>query len=375
MSHAVNDEALDTIFRAARTHNKWQDKPVSPALLMAIYDLMRWGPTSANISPARIVFVVSKEAKERLKPHLDAGNRGQDDDRAGHRDPRLRSRFRPLSAEAESAQCGDAKTGSPIPSTPRRRHFATAALQGGYFIIAARALGLDCGPMSGFDNAGVDREFFAGTAIKSNFLCNVGYGDRGRRASRASQAFLRRGVQDCLRAGSEDSRRRYGARRMLCRTSARRSRAVAPLGGDGARPRRSAGADGRRGDARSGCSASRRSTGSRSRSVRARSPASASALPSCAGCAWRSEKPLTGVTSLGGHGRAGARRDRRGACGGDPRRPPRRGLSRSRWRRTALVRASSEIRRGVSRWRLKGTLGLGGHGGRSAWPKLLEAGP
>ncbi len=71
MSHAVNDEALDTIFRSARTFRQWQDKPVSPALLMAIYDLLRWGPTSANTNPARLVFVVSKEAKERLKPHLD----------------------------------------------------------------------------------------------------------------------------------------------------------------------------------------------------------------------------------------------------------------------------------------------------------------
>src|SRR5277367_4703558 len=74
MSHAVNDEALDILFRDARTHNKWQDKPVSPALLMAVYDLMRWGPTSANISPARFVFLVSKESKERLKPHLAPGN-------------------------------------------------------------------------------------------------------------------------------------------------------------------------------------------------------------------------------------------------------------------------------------------------------------
>lgn len=176
MSHAVNDEALDTIFRNARTHNKWLDKPVSPALLMAVYDLMRWGPTSANVSPARIVFVISKQAKERLKPHLGPGNvdktmaapataiLGHDLDFARHlpklfpHNPGAKDWFKDAAFAEKTA-------------------FRNGTLQGAYFIIAARALGLDCGPMSGFDNAGVDREFFAGTAVKSNFLCNVGYGD------------------------------------------------------------------------------------------------------------------------------------------------------------------------------------------------------
>ena len=177
MAHAVNDEALDTIFRNARTQNKWLDKPVSPALLMAIYDLMRWGPTSANVSPARIVFVVSKEAKERLKPHLGPVNVdktmaapataiiGHDLDFARHvpklfpHNPGARDWFKD-------------------PAFAEKTAFRNGTLQGAYFIIAARALGLDCGPMSGFDNEGVDREFFAGTAVKSNFLCNIGYGDR-----------------------------------------------------------------------------------------------------------------------------------------------------------------------------------------------------
>lgn len=176
MAHAINDEALDTIFRAARTHNIWLDKPVSPTLLMAVYDLMRWGPTSANTSPARIVFVVSKEAKERLKPHLGAANVdktmaapataiiGYDLDFARHM-PKL------------FPHNPGAKDWFKDPAFAKTTAFRNGALQGGYFIIAARALGLDCGPMSGFDNEGVDREFFAGTAIKSNFLCNVGYGD------------------------------------------------------------------------------------------------------------------------------------------------------------------------------------------------------
>ncbi len=176
MAHAVNDEALDTIFRAARTYRHWLDKPVSPALLMAIYDLMRWGPTSTNVSPARVVFVVSKEAKERLRPHLDAGNvrqtmaapataiLGYDLDFARHL-PKL------------YPQSSGAKDQFKDSEHARTTAFRNASLQGGYFIIAARALGLDCGPMSGFDNEGIDREFFAGTAIRSNFLCNLGYGD------------------------------------------------------------------------------------------------------------------------------------------------------------------------------------------------------
>ena len=176
VSHAISDEALNTIFRNARTHNKWLDKPVSPALLMAVYDLMRWGPTSANVSPARIVFVVSKGAKERLKSHLGPVNVdktmaapataiiGDDLDFARHmpklfpHNPSAKDWFKDHVLAEKTA-------------------FRNGTLQGAYFIIAARALGLDCGPMSGFDNEGVDREFFAGTAIRSNFLCNIGYGD------------------------------------------------------------------------------------------------------------------------------------------------------------------------------------------------------
>ena len=173
--HAISDAALDTLFREAHTTRKWLDIKVSPALLMAIYDLMRWGPTSSNITPARIVFVMSHEAKERLKPHLSASNvrqtmeapvtaiLGYDLDFARYiprlyRDsPHAQSWF----SDAEANKVHALRNGS---------------LQGGYFILAARALGLDCGPMSGFDNAGVDAEFFAGTQIKSNFLCNLGYG-------------------------------------------------------------------------------------------------------------------------------------------------------------------------------------------------------
>ena len=175
-SHAINDDALDQIFRAAHTHNKWQEKPVSRALLMALYDLMRMGPTAANTSPARIVFVTSPDAKARLKPHLSPGNVDKtmaapvtaiiahDLKFAEHMPklfparPQLKDAFQDETAAALSA-------------------FRNGSLQGGYFIVAARALGLDCGPMSGFNNDGVDAEFFPEGTVKSNFLCNLGYGD------------------------------------------------------------------------------------------------------------------------------------------------------------------------------------------------------
>lgn len=176
--HAIADAALDTIFRSARTLRHWQDKPVSPALLMAIYDLMRWGPTESNITPARFHFVVSKEAKARLEPLLDEANRKQtmaapataivayDLDFA-----RTLPKLAPRIAEGLSARLAN------DPEKARYMARRSAGLQGGYFIVAARALGLDCGPMSGFDNEGVDKEFFAGTRIKSYFLCNLGHGD------------------------------------------------------------------------------------------------------------------------------------------------------------------------------------------------------
>jgi len=176
--HAVADAALDTIFRSARTLRQWQAKPVSPALLMAIYDLMRWGPTESNITPARFHFVVSQQAKARLEPLLDPGNRkqtmaapataivGYDLDFAATL-PKLAPRAASHLAEILAAD----------PEKARLMATRSAGLQGGYFIIAARALGLDCGPMSGFDKDGVDKEFFAGTRVKSYFLCNLGYGD------------------------------------------------------------------------------------------------------------------------------------------------------------------------------------------------------
>ncbi len=175
MAAQLNDQALAQIFTEARTHNVWQKRPVSQEQLKALYDLMKWGPTSANCSPARLIFVQSAEAKERLKPALSEGNRDKTlaapvtvilaQDMAFY--DKLPQLF--PHADARSWFAGN----DPLIETTA---FRNATLQGAYLIIAARALGLDCGPMSGFDNAIVDKEFFAGTSIKSNFLINLGHG-------------------------------------------------------------------------------------------------------------------------------------------------------------------------------------------------------
>lgn len=176
MTRIADGSALSIIFEDARTHSAWQDRPVSEELLRTVWDLAKMGPTSANCSPARIVFVVSHEAKEKLKPALSEGNIAKTiaapataifgyDLAFYERLPELFPH-----TDARSWFVGNDKL---IETTA----FRNATLQSGYFILAARALGLDCGPMSGFDNAKVDEAFFAGTPIRSNFLCNLGYGD------------------------------------------------------------------------------------------------------------------------------------------------------------------------------------------------------
>ncbi len=171
----VNDEALDVIFREARTRNGWEQRPVSQALMQAVYDLMKWGPTSANCFPARFVFVTSGDAKARLKPHLLGSN--AEKTMAAPACVIIANDMEFYEKLPELFPHTDAKSwfvgnDALIEETAMRN----GSLQGAYFMIAARALGLDCGPMSGFDKDGVDKEFFSGTTYKSNFLCNIGYG-------------------------------------------------------------------------------------------------------------------------------------------------------------------------------------------------------
>lgn len=172
----LDDRSLDLIFREARTHSVWLDKPVSDAQLRQIYDLMKWGPTSGNSCPARIVFVRSDEAKQRL---LSAASQGNQE----------KIRTAPVTAIIAYDLEFYEKLPQLFPHTDARSWFAgnppliettafrNGTLQGAYLIIAARAIGLDAGPMSGFDNEKLDREFFPDGKIKSNFLINLGYGD------------------------------------------------------------------------------------------------------------------------------------------------------------------------------------------------------
>lgn len=171
----INDEALDVIFRLARTRNGWEERKVSPTLIQAVYDLMKWGPTSANCSPARLVFVTSEAGKARLAPALAPGNLKKTMSAPcvvviGH-DLEFYERLPELFPHTDARSWFVGK-----PELIETTAFRNGTLQGAYLMIAARALGLDCGPMSGFDNAKVDAEFFAGTKVKSNFLCALGYG-------------------------------------------------------------------------------------------------------------------------------------------------------------------------------------------------------
>lgn len=177
MNSALNEQSLNQIFRSARTPTGWIDRPVDDDKVRDIYDLMKWGPTSANSGPARFVWVRSAEAKATLAGLAAEQNKqkilkapvtviiGHDLDFAGQL-PKL------LPHMAEVMQKYFAAPGMAEVTAMRN-----GTLQGAYLIVAARALGLDCGPMSGFDNAGVDKAFFTGTRIQSNFICSIGYGD------------------------------------------------------------------------------------------------------------------------------------------------------------------------------------------------------
>jgi len=175
----LDDKALDTIFRNARTQNGWLDRPVSDDVLHRLYEILKWGPTSANCQPCRLVFVRTKEGKERLRPALSEGNTAKTmaapvtaivayDSEFYENLPRM---F-PHNPEAITWFKGPGKEAGAHTTA-----FRNGTLQGAYLIVAARALGLDIGAMSGFDNAKVDQAFFSDGRFKTNFLCNIGYGD------------------------------------------------------------------------------------------------------------------------------------------------------------------------------------------------------
>ncbi len=184
MADRLNDEALDALFRKARTHRSWLDRPIDDATLRELHDLLKFGPTAGNCCPARFVFVKSKEAKERLRPALAEGNVKKTMTAPATAiiayDLEFYEKLDKLApgSDARAAYVGQ-------DDLIRETAFRSGTLQGAYLILAARVLGLDCGPMSGFDNDMVDREFFPGGGVKSNFLCNLGYGDGARLRPRA----------------------------------------------------------------------------------------------------------------------------------------------------------------------------------------------
>jgi 3-hydroxypropanoate dehydrogenase len=174
--NTLSDTALQQLFSTARTQNGWLDTPVSDETLHALYELLKWGPTSANCSPARFVFVRSSEGRQRLAACVSAGNA-----------PKVLQA--PVTVVIGMDMAFYDKLPQLFPHTDARPWFAgkpevidatamrNSSLQGAYMMLAARALGLDCGPMSGFDAARVDAEFWAGTTVRTNFICSLGQGD------------------------------------------------------------------------------------------------------------------------------------------------------------------------------------------------------
>jgi 3-hydroxypropanoate dehydrogenase len=181
----IDDSALGQLFLDAHTHNGWLDKAVPDSMLRELYDVVKVGPTSMNTQPMRLLFLRTAAAKERLRPHLGPANVDK-------------TMAAPVTAIVGYDLAFPEHLPILFPHRPNARAvfdgklplieatgFRNSSLQGAYLIITARAFGLDCGPMSGFDNAGVDAEFFAGTQVRSNFLCNLGYGDQSKLFARS----------------------------------------------------------------------------------------------------------------------------------------------------------------------------------------------
>ena len=174
----LDGKSIDKILRDARTHNGFQNKPVTDAQIRELYEMLRWGPTSSNSQPARFVFVRTKEGKERLRPALSSGNTAKTMEAPVTAivayDTQFHEHLPRIFPHNPTAQSWF--TGPGNEQVAFHTAFRNGTLQGAYLMLAARALGLDCGPMSGFDAKGVDEAFFAGTTWRTNFICNLGYG-------------------------------------------------------------------------------------------------------------------------------------------------------------------------------------------------------
>ena len=199
MDNRLNDEGMNLLFREARTYGQWLNKPVSDETLRELYELMKWAPTSMNASPARILFLRTPEAKQRLLPALASGNVDKTMSAPVTAIIGYDLHFYEKLQKLVPHNPGAGKMFADAPQLTEVTARRNSSLQGAYFIMAARALGLDCGPMSGFDSTKVDQEFFeAGRQldaneqeffttgnVRSNFLCNLGYGDRAKLHPRA----------------------------------------------------------------------------------------------------------------------------------------------------------------------------------------------
>ncbi|CAM7123234.1 malonic semialdehyde reductase [Leclercia adecarboxylata] len=176
MSEAITPTAQHALFTEARTHNGWLDRPVSDETLREIYELMKWGPTSANCSPARMVFIRTPEGKEKLRPALSSSNLQKTLTAPVTAIVAWDSQF--YDRLPELFPHGDARSWfTASPQLAEETAFRNSTLQAAYLIVACRALGLDTGPLSGFDREKVDAAFFTGSNLKSNLLINIGYGD------------------------------------------------------------------------------------------------------------------------------------------------------------------------------------------------------
>lgn len=193
-THFPMNITTEQLFDNARTHNGFKAEPISEATLRQLYDLLKWGPTSANCSPARFIFVSSPEAKEKLLTGMSPGN--QDKTRSAPvsviigMDMEFFEKLPQLFPHADAKSWFVGKQAM-IDATA----FRNSSLQGGYLILAARALGLDCGPMSGIDAATIDAAFWAGTSVKTNFVCNLGHGDASKLFSRSPRLSFEEACQ------------------------------------------------------------------------------------------------------------------------------------------------------------------------------------
>ena len=176
----VTDDCLDILFRNGRSHNFWLDRPLSDDQLRELYEIMKWGPTSANTCPVRLLFLRTREAKERLRPCLDPGNVEK-----SMTAPVVAVLGMDMEFHLQLGKLFPHNTEAPTwfagkPAKIEETAFRNSTLQGAYFLLAARAIGVDCGPMSGFDRARLDAEFFPEGKIRSNFICALGYADHAK---------------------------------------------------------------------------------------------------------------------------------------------------------------------------------------------------